>query len=464
MHPTVGRTRAFVSALLILIGTSACAKTAPVVPLSASVPAASASSVANQASIPPTSLPSPTPGAPLANMVVMTSGYVGQQPRITAATALGKLCPGDEVVTLQSQHVGADQFFFIRVNRRGPDCGGAHVAVGSEGWIKSNLLEVPADSVAEAEPEPTPVVATAEPVDLTSNITPPASDSITANANASRILFIASSWGKDWQVDTMAADGSDRATVTTQPFQLPFIPIIPPAWSPDGTQLMLSTIQDADHPFSLHVVSVDGTQQRVINQGDKGPITPTWSPDGARIAFSQRAGMLDENIYVAASDGTGAIELTNDSNKEWYPAWSPDGTRMVFCSDRDTLPNYFKVYVMNADGSQVTRLTEHDGIDQQPVWSPDGTRIAFVRNQTKSDMNSAIYIVNADGSGLRQLTHGTGNEWYPAWSPDGQQIAFSSNSDGNLVDFDLYVINVDGTGLTQLTNDERSDFAPKWLP
>lgn len=192
MYSIVVRVCSLFSALLILIGTSACASTSPTLTLNASSLAAPTPSV-TESSIPVTAVPASTPEAPLATLIVMTRGHVGLQPRITAATALGQVCPGDEIVTLQRQCVEYELFLFMRVTRRGPDCGGPLVAVGTEGWIKSTLVGKDAPAVANAESTASPkLAASVVQSSTTPTIPTSAQSSLSATAihGSGRIMFV----------------------------------------------------------------------------------------------------------------------------------------------------------------------------------------------------------------------------------------------------------------------------------
>jgi uncharacterized protein (TIGR03437 family) len=197
-----------------------------------------------------------------------------------------------------------------------------------------------------------------------------------------------------------------------------------PAWSPDGTKLVVNNGRPA------YVINADGTGLRQLTAaGDEDGTT--WSPDGTRVAFYR----FSDGIFIINADGTGERNILRQFTGRIGVTlkWSPDGTKLLIAEDQlDGL------YVFNIDGSGVTRLTTATSANpnDQPDWSPDGTKIVFVSR--RDNPNGELYLINADGSGLVRLTNNNESERYPAWSPDGKKIAYGGGGD-------IVIINADGT-------------------
>jgi Tol biopolymer transport system component len=226
------------------------------------------------------------------------------------------------------------------------------------------------------------------------------------------------------------------------------------AWSPDGTQLVVS----ADRGSNLYVVSADGSGVRALthNTGFAITQTPTWSPDGTQIAYVGNAAQ-NYDIFIIGADGNNGRRLTNTNGIYRDLAWSPDGTRIAYASG----PDFFnvKIYVMNADGTAPTQLSTGGGSDIAPAWSPDGSRIAY-----ENDLQfgpAEIFVMSANGSNQTRLTTNFKSDRHPTWSPDGSQIAFSSDREGN---YALHLMNADGSGQTRLTNNSTAEGSPAWQP
>src|SRR5262249_44158381 len=114
----------------------------------------------------------------------------------------------------------------------------------------------------------------------------------------------------DVEIETIAADGSARKTLTARAGMNAF-----PAFSPDGKQLVFHSTRDG--PKNLYIMNADGTGVRRLTEGKWTDTHAAWSPTGEWIAF---AGKRDDGkfaIWLIRPDGTGLKRLVG-----------PDGTHM----------------------------------------------------------------------------------------------------------------------------------------
>lgn len=85
-----------------------------------------------------------------------------------------------------------------------------------------------------------------------------------------------------------------------------------PAWSPDGTKIAYTRLDETLNERELWVVGADGTNpSRVELAADVSVQEPRWSPDGTRISFTSesqpRAGAPDSAVFVV-DVATGRLE------------------------------------------------------------------------------------------------------------------------------------------------------------
>jgi Tol biopolymer transport system component len=206
------------------------------------------------------------------------------------------------------------------------------------------------------------------------------------------------------------------------------------AWSPDGTQLVVS------NPLQILVTPADTVElQQLTFEGSNG--YPEWSPDGLWISYNSNAGD-SVRTWLIRPDGSDRHAISPPGVPTVMASWFPDGRILHLRAGG--------VFVMNRDGTGVTQLTTGGGFRECcPVASTDGQRIALAR--MRDGELPQVWVMDANGSDARQLTrHGGSN---PSWSPDGTSVVFSrenwrTNDPGNGV---LWVVDVETGTETQLT-------------
>jgi Tol biopolymer transport system component len=225
----------------------------------------------------------------------------------------------------------------------------------------------------------------------------------------------------------MSADGSDRRRLTRTRFGA-----WSPAWAPRGRTIAFARSFLREDSVSL--IRANGSNERRLFRGAFGP---AWSPDGTQLLVGRaRVAILDEQmaaIIKIERDGT-LLEwlLTPESDRD--VAVSPDGARTAFTSVRPFSQN--GVYVADADGSNESFL--HSG--SAPDWSPDGSQVLLLDSD-------GMYVVDADGTDPLKLptpVRANGrplSPLEPAWHPGGAHVSFvartSSSNCGDVWQMEL---------------------------
>ena len=114
-------------------------------------------------SAPPTITPELIDGVGL----VAWGGNLRTEPRVTQASVIGLLWPGDQVMFIERRRVGEQVWYRIRVTLAGPGRSSVGVAAGTEGWSAASLLTAPGNTIptlTPVPPTPRPVPPTARPV------------------------------------------------------------------------------------------------------------------------------------------------------------------------------------------------------------------------------------------------------------------------------------------------------------
>jgi len=214
-------------------------------------------------------------------------------------------------------------------------------------------------------------------------------------------------------VTVISVDGTDKKVLLSAP-QL----FEAPNWSPDGTYLLLNS------QGKLWRLAMSGGAPERVDTGNVAGINNDHgiSPDGSLLAIS--AG----HIFVLPAKGGQPRQLTQKT-PSYYHGWSPDGKALAFCAKRD---GNFDLYSIPVAGGPEVRLTSHPGYDDGPDYSPDGKWIYF-----NSDRSGSwdIWRIPADGAGAddaraERITSDDREDWFPHPSPDGKWLVVLSYQKG----------------------------------
>src|SRR5215216_675221 len=269
-------------------------------------------------------------------------------------------------------------------------------------------------------------------------------------------------------------------------------------FSADGKQLIFQSTRDGRGCDQIYTMNIDGSNVKMISNGDGRTTCSYFFPDGKRILYSSThlgdkqcppkpdfskgyvwAVYPTFDIFTAKPDGSDLKQLTNTPGYDAETTITLDGRKLVFTSMRD---GDLDIYSMDADGKNVRRLTREPGYDGGPFWSYDGKQIVYRAHHPETEKQIAdytdllkqnlirpttieIWVMNADGSHKRQVTNNGKANFGPYFFPDGKRIIFASNMDDPRGrNFDLYKINVDGTGLERITFNDTFDGFPMFSP
>jgi hypothetical protein len=277
-------------------------------------------------------------------------------------------------------------------------------------------------------------------------------------------------------------------------------------------RLVFGTFDPSLDDFVAFSSRVDGTDLRMLLPGPHE--CPNWSPDGTEITVTSiglggTTGYPSANVFATIVKADGTIKrhlaLADRTLMLGCTAWSPDGRRVLAEGWDETTPGREGLYFVNSrDGGGLQRVTTSTGglHDIPGSMSPDGKRIVYVHVTNDVEESGELWIVDVDGSHPRKVGDGKVGfgtafspdgrsilaewggrllvydvsdlnatprsikvpgllAWGGSWSPDGRTLLFSAVERAGQK-AELYTMNVDGTDLWQVTSTAQADEFGDW--
>jgi TolB protein len=244
------------------------------------------------------------------------------------------------------------------------------------------------------------------------------------------------------------ADGANRVRIAASP-----LPIMSPAWSPDGEWLAYVSFE---RRVSAIFVQHRRTGKKTMVSARAGiNSAPSYSPDGKKLALTLSGSNGNLDIYLLELATGQLTRLTDDPGIDTEAVFSPDGSIVYFTSDRSGSP---QIYRLTPGSSERPRRVTFSGTyNARPRISPDGKQLAVIT------LDQGAYRI-----GVQDLTSGTlqvlskgRQEESPSFAPNGAMLIFAGRDRGQGV---LQTVSVDGLTSARLDADAGEVREPVWGP
>jgi len=266
-----------------------------------------------------------------------------------------------------------------------------------------------------------------------------------------RIAYVAVS-GKPptqrYELIVADSDNENRKKVMSSP-----LPIMSPAWSPDGEWLAyVSFERRVSTVFVQHLKSAKKIPVSA-RAGING--APSYSPDGKKLLLTLSGSNGNLDIYVLDLATQQLARLTDDQAIDTEAVFAPDGNSIYFTSDRSGNPQVYRLALGGTDKPR--RVTFQGAYNARPRVSPDGKQLAIL---TQVEGSYRIAVQDLASGASRVLSTGRQEE-SPSFAPNGAMLIFAGRQNGQGV---LQTISVDGQIAARLDADAGEVREPVWGP
>ena len=173
----------------------------------------------------------------------------------------------------------------------------------------------------------------------------------------------------------------------------------------------------------------------------------------SRIAFVNRKGRDNSELYTCYADGQDIRQITADGKAVVGPRWKNADT-LYYTGFINRGPQVFEV---NANTSRKRLAWNFKGLTTGAAVSPDGRKVAMILS---FQGNPELYVIDIASGNWERLTKTPGaSEGQPSWSPDGKSIVYVSDETRHP---QLYIINVATRAKRRLTSKGTQNIDPDW--
>ncbi|HET9520269.1 MAG TPA: hypothetical protein VFO73_04400 [Candidatus Limnocylindrales bacterium] len=211
-----------------------------------------------------------------------------------------------------------------------------------------------------------------------------------------------------------------------------------------------SNPKEREDGIQVHLLSLDGGEARRLTDLPRGVDSFAWSPDGTQllVTTSSRGATRKEDRRAR---GLGAKREPTDPPESDFRYI--DRLNYLFNGAGFVYDSVAHIWIVDAVTGEARRLTDGPTAAEDAVWSPDGKRIAYATRLNRDhdiDFRSDIVVVDAQSGARTRITGGPDPVFFtPAWLPDGETIAtIGGRLPANAYRNDVWLFAADGSEAT----------------
>ena len=206
--------------------------------------------------------------------------------------------------------------------------------------------------------------------------------------------------------------------------------------------------------YRLQVSDSDGHNARTIVKSSEPLLSPAWSPSGRELVYVSFEGH-NSAIYLQVLATGKREKIIYGSGINSSPSFSQDGKKLAVTLSRDGNP---EIYLYDLNRKKLTRVTQHGAIDTEPAWAPDGSGLVYTSDRGDGPQ---IYHFDLRNKQTRRVTYNMGRYNTRArYSPDGEKLVLVNGAKGiyRIVLLDLRTKIYEAVTTGEL--DESPSFSP----
>jgi Tol biopolymer transport system component len=224
-----------------------------------------------------------------------------------------------------------------------------------------------------------------------------------------------------------------------------------PTISPDRRTM---TYQVGQSPTRIVVVDLATGDERALFPADSpcaASSRPAWSPDGSQVlVLCDPDGDRKANgIWLADSDGGGLTALVEDLGVKGSPTWISDTEFIYGLEDPVVGSTFWRTSVDGGTGVQVP--IDVAGYLSHIDWSAEADRLLVLASPAADAEEGAIWTMDLDGQNPQLVVDG--NYAHPVWSTDGTAIGGTVTDSYGAELLVTITLKPDGTGTALVVPD-----------
>lgn len=198
------------------------------------------------------------------------------------------------------------------------------------------------------------------------------------------------------------------------------------SWSPDSKLVGFVLSSRQAGWSSLHIVSIDTGQDRVLREG-QSPLA--WSPDSQQIVVAM-PGSQGWGVTLMDLEGTVLQRFGGSWGAVMTIDWSPDSSKLAVTAQGATDAYRNELFIVDLNTEKITEIDPVPGgavSCTKPRWSPDGRLLGVIAMTAEQQKELIIFDWQEEAKASSLSPRYSFDKW--SWSSDGSAILMRVGGD-----------------------------------